>query len=467
MLATSLSAAEVPSRFEEHGYTMLVADGFGEGGAGSVASRVALSTIAHLALHHGQWNLRIDPKTAAEILERAEFFYNRADAAVFAKSRTSLLMTGMTTALTAAYSAGDDLFVAHVGHSRAYLFRQGALSLLTRDHTIERHLADTHRPACVERRAQDLRHILTDALGASGGQPMVEVEQFPAVERRLRAALHERAHGHGRRRADCRSPRPAPPAGGTVRHPDGPGQPGGRRGQHHRGARAVSDRRIVSVMLAMRFEDPFMMTMKRTLGWAIVGFAATATVAAAPKFTSVWKAPVAYEVSFAGKKVAALVITGDDSLRVAGEEALARALTDRGLQGVATYRIVPREEVTAAEKVRGWFERAGVEGVVALRPVSAEKRTTYDPGMWIGPSYGTLWGYYGYGWGTVYVPGSVSRDTIVVVETTIYSVPRNALLWAAVSETRNPAQLAKYVEELTSASVKELQKVGLAKQIKK
>ena len=31
----------------------------------------------------------------------------------------------MTTALTAAYSAGDDLFVAHVGHSRAYLFRDG------------------------------------------------------------------------------------------------------------------------------------------------------------------------------------------------------------------------------------------------------------------------------------------------------------------------------------------------------
>ena len=43
---------------------MLVADGLGEGGAGSVASRVALSTIAHLALHYGKWNVRIDPATA-------------------------------------------------------------------------------------------------------------------------------------------------------------------------------------------------------------------------------------------------------------------------------------------------------------------------------------------------------------------------------------------------------------------
>ena len=64
---------------------MLVADGLGEGGAGSVASRVALSTIAHLALHYGKWNLRIDPRTAWEIVERAEWFYARADAAVSAQ----------------------------------------------------------------------------------------------------------------------------------------------------------------------------------------------------------------------------------------------------------------------------------------------------------------------------------------------------------------------------------------------
>ena len=81
-LATSLSGNDVPPRFEEHGYAMLVADGLGEGGSGSVASRVALSTIAHLALHYGKWNVRIDPATASEIFERAEWFYSQADAAV-------------------------------------------------------------------------------------------------------------------------------------------------------------------------------------------------------------------------------------------------------------------------------------------------------------------------------------------------------------------------------------------------
>lgn len=177
-LATSLTGSDVPERFEESGYAMLVADGLGEGGAGSVASRVALSTIAHLAIHHGKWNLRVDPATASQIFERAEWFYSQADAAVHTRAASSPVLKGMTTALTAIISAGDDLFVSHVGHSRAYLFRDGELTLLTRDHTIERHLADHHRPASVERRAQDLRHILTDAIGASGARPLIEVERF-------------------------------------------------------------------------------------------------------------------------------------------------------------------------------------------------------------------------------------------------------------------------------------------------
>jgi hypothetical protein len=194
---------------------------------------------------------------------------------------------------------------------------------------------------------------------------------------------------------------------------------------------------------------------------------AVTLLSAAPKFTSVWRSSDAGSVSFAGKKVAALVISQDDSLRVSGEEALVRELTARGLQSVATYRIAPKEELQSGDRAKVWFEKASVEGVVAMRPVSREKRTTYNPGTWTNPYYSTLWGYYGYGWGSVYIPGSVDRDTVVVVETTIYSVPRNQLLWAAVSETKNPKDLQQFVEDLVKEAVKELHKLGLAKSIVK
>jgi hypothetical protein len=193
--------------------------------------------------------------------------------------------------------------------------------------------------------------------------------------------------------------------------------------------------------------------------------AAVALLSAAPKFTSAWKSPDAGSVSFAGKKVAALVIAQDDSLRVSGEEALVRELTARGLQAVATYRIAPKEELQSADRAKGWFEKANIDGVVAMRPVSKDKRTVYNPGTWVNPYYSSFWGYYGYGWGNLYIPGSVDQETVVIVETTIYSVPRNQLLWAAVSETKNPKSLQRFVEELVKESVKELHKQGLARSL--
>ncbi len=181
-LATSLPDADLPRRFEEHAFLMLVADGIGAGGSASVASRVALSTVAHLLLQYGRWNLRIDPAIAAEVLRRTRRLYSEVDEAV-AKRREDLPALGdIATALTAAYSAGDHLFVAHVGHSRAYLLRDGHFTRLTRDHTSTQHFADTGRPVAVERRGQDLAHILTDAIGSRGSRPEVDVEHFRLLD---------------------------------------------------------------------------------------------------------------------------------------------------------------------------------------------------------------------------------------------------------------------------------------------
>jgi Serine/threonine protein phosphatase len=70
-LATSLSEAETPMSFSEAGYAFVVADGLGGTGSGGVASRLAISTLVHLVVHYGRWNVRVDARTAFEILERA------------------------------------------------------------------------------------------------------------------------------------------------------------------------------------------------------------------------------------------------------------------------------------------------------------------------------------------------------------------------------------------------------------
>ena len=211
------------------------------------------------------------------------------------------------------------------------------------------------------------------------------------------------------------------------------------------------------------------MMMRHSTGFALTTLAIVTSVAAlsaAIRFTSTFKSLDAGAVSFVGKKVAALVISNDDSLRVSGEEALVRELKERGMQAVATYRIAPREEMRTADTAKPWFEKAGVEGIVAVRPVSVESET-YNTGTWVTSHYSTLWGYYGYGWSSVYLPASARSQRVVVVETTIYSVPRNQLLWAAVSETNNSRDLSGFVDELAKEMIKEMQKQGLARSQRK
>jgi len=195
-----------------------------------------------------------------------------------------------------------------------------------------------------------------------------------------------------------------------------------------------------------------------------VGFVAAA-MAAGPMFTSTWRSPSAAGVSFSGKKVAALMISNDESLRVSGEEQLARELTALGMTGMPAYRMMPKEELTSAERARPWFERAGIDGIVSLRPVSLDTRRNDGPTVWTQPNYSTLWGYYGYGWSTVYVFGGAREETMLVVETLVHSVPKNALVWAGVSTTTNPkgALDRKSVTELVAAAVKEIKEERLAR----
>ena len=197
-----------------------------------------------------------------------------------------------------------------------------------------------------------------------------------------------------------------------------------------------------------------------------LGAALSATLLAGPKFTSTWKAPEAATTSFAGKKVAALIISDDQDLRVSGEEALVRELAGLGLaQGVATYRIIPREELKDADKAKGWYEKASVEGVVSMRLVKADVRKTWTPSTWSSPFYSTLWGYYPYSWGSVYAydPGYTRQDAVVVIETLVFSVPQNKLLWAGVTESTNPKDANTVIKDVVAGTVKEMTKQGLLK----
>ena len=176
-LMTSLPENQLAKRSEEYGYAMVVADGLG--GDGETASRLAIATLVHLAIYFGPGHVRVDAAIADEMLERAARFYKGVDAALsqVGYSRHDVLQT----TLTVVYTAGRELFFAHVGHSRAYLFRGDRLAQMTRDHTVSLAHAQPGRPVVMKGTpsVRDLHHVLAATLGGpSKEKPTIDVERF-------------------------------------------------------------------------------------------------------------------------------------------------------------------------------------------------------------------------------------------------------------------------------------------------
>ena len=103
---------------------------------------------------------------------------------------------------------------------------------------------------------------------------------------------------------------------------------------------------------------------------------------------------------------------------------------------------------------RAW-SRSGSSTTIAARPIV--------PSTWTNTYYTSLWGYYGYGWGAVYTPGYTRDERFVSIETLIFSVPKNALMWAGLSVTENPKDGRKVVAEVVKEAVNEMRKQGLAR----
>ena len=128
----------------------VVADGMGGHLGGEVASNLAIDTIRSL-FEARQGSLR----------DQVE----QANAAVFERSQSDREVRGMGTTLTAALVEGSSVRIAHVGDSRAYIFRNDRLTMLTKDHTLVAKMVEDGEITAAEAETHPHRSIVTRVLG--------------------------------------------------------------------------------------------------------------------------------------------------------------------------------------------------------------------------------------------------------------------------------------------------------------
>lgn len=141
----------------------VVADGMGGAQAGEVASKIAIETFEKGLPDSGSPEERL----AGRVRE--------ANHRIHEISRTDRERAGMGTTLTAAYVDDTSVAIAHVGDSRAYLFRDGTLERLTQDHSLVEELVRQKKLTPEQAAGHPQRSIITRALGPEAN---VEVDTW-------------------------------------------------------------------------------------------------------------------------------------------------------------------------------------------------------------------------------------------------------------------------------------------------
>ncbi|HYS69335.1 MAG TPA: hypothetical protein VEM14_03790 [Gemmatimonadaceae bacterium] len=171
--------------------------------------------------------------------------------------------------------------------------------------------------------------------------------------------------------------------------------------------------------------------------------------------TNSWKDPTVPVRKY--QKVLAVFITKDGTIRRTAEDQMARRIPN----AVASYTVLPEEALQDQAKAKEWVQQNGFDGAVLMRPVALDKETNYVPGSGgytVPAGYRSTWGYWGSGWGYAADPGHYTQDKVLYIETNVYSLSDDKLVWSSRTKTYNPSNVAKLVDEIVDESVAEMKK---------
>ncbi|MEO2030675.1 MAG: protein phosphatase 2C domain-containing protein [Planctomycetaceae bacterium] len=149
---------------------MLVADGVGGNAAGERASSLALESVIQYLLNAMHWMFRPEDEREASFVDDLKSALSFTQERIQHAAESAPYDDGMGTTITMAYVVWPHIYLVHAGDSRAYLYRNGDLTLLTHDQTFAQELADAGVLQPEQIPASPLKHVLSSLVGCDPAQ---------------------------------------------------------------------------------------------------------------------------------------------------------------------------------------------------------------------------------------------------------------------------------------------------------
>ena len=145
-----------PAELAEKGAVFVVADGMGGHRGGEIASRIAVRTILAFYSADGEQDRS----------KALAFAFREANKTIIEESVADSALFGMGTTCTALALHAGRAYFAHVGDSRGYMLRDGAVTQITHDHSIVGEMVRSGIISDEDARHHPKRNVITRSLGA-------------------------------------------------------------------------------------------------------------------------------------------------------------------------------------------------------------------------------------------------------------------------------------------------------------
>lgn len=186
---------------------------------------------------------------------------------------------------------------------------------------------------------------------------------------------------------------------------------------------------------------------------AVIGVVvlAGAMLIAAPKLKSSWRNPdpAASPVS----KVIVIGFTREQATRRSMEDALTAEIRKNGGSAEPSYSLVPGPLPKEPASLKDKIAAAGYDGAVVVRVTGVSNEQYWNPGFApVMPSYYySPWSYWNYWYPYAWDTGYLQTDTTVQIETIVYALKGEVMVWSGVSESTNPGSVRKLIQEIAVA----------------
>lgn len=199
---------------------------------------------------------------------------------------------------------------------------------------------------------------------------------------------------------------------------------------------------------------------RKTVVWLAFVFTLILTACSSTTIVEQWADP---DQKTAFNHLLVLSLNHSDSKRRVFESGFIAELDKRNIQSTASYELLPDKEDLSKETIKAAIAGTDIDAALVIRQVRIKKEERVVPPRYdyVGdPFYGSFYGYYGH-FAPIYTPGYVTEDTIVHLETNVYRVEGERLVWSGKTETYNPKNTNTLISELAKTILNELARSNL------